>query len=279
MLRRLTLNDAPFILELLNEPSFLRFIGDRGVRSLQDARQYLLKGPIKSYERFGFGLYLAFLKATGDSIGIAGLLKREGLQDVDVGFAFLPASWGRGYDNAGADQGNADKIGKPVSSYDDDARAVIRFLLRHPACTGKLGAIGICVGGHLSFRASMNREILAGVCFYATDIHKGSLGKGGDDTLSRMSEQNAEMLMIWGRQDPHVPAEGRALIQKAMIDANVFFTWHEFNGAHAFLRDEGPRYDPALALTCYRLAIDLFKRKLTEGDWPAAGPDGSETKH
>ncbi len=97
VLRRLTLNDAPFILELLNEPSFLRFIGDRKVRSLQDARQYLLKGPIASYERFGFGLYLAFVKETGDPIGIAGLLKRDGLPDVDVGFAFLPMHWRRGY--------------------------------------------------------------------------------------------------------------------------------------------------------------------------------------
>jgi carboxymethylenebutenolidase len=170
------------------------------------------------------------------------------------------------YDSAGADKGNADKIGKPVTAYDEDARAVIRFLRSHPACNGKLGSIGICIGGHLSFRAAMNPEILAGVCFYATDIHKGSLGKGGDNTLARMSELKAEMLMIWGRQDPHVPIDGRALIQKAMTDAGVHFTWHEWNGAHAFLRDEGPRYDPALALTCYRLVVDLFKRKLTGGD-------------
>lgn len=183
------------------------------------------------------------------------------------------------YDSAGAERGNADKIGRPVSAYDDDARVVIRFLLSHPACDGRLGAIGICIGGHLSFRAAMNPEILAGVCFYATDIHKGSLGKGGDDTLARMGEIEAEMLMIWGRQDPHVPAEGRAMIQKAMTDALVHFTWHEFNGAHAFLRDEGPRYDPALALTCYRLAIDLFKRKLTDGDLPAAPLAGGEAKH
>ena len=72
--------------------------------------------------------------------------------------------------------------------------------------------------------ASMNPEILAGVCFYATDIHKGSLGKGGDNTLARMKELKAEMLMIWGRQDPHVPTEGRALIQKTMIEAGVHFT-------------------------------------------------------
>ncbi|MBK5255118.1 MAG: GNAT family N-acetyltransferase [Vicinamibacteria bacterium] len=102
VLRHLTLNDAPFILELLNEPSFIRFIGDRGVKTVQDARQYLLKGPIASYVRFGFGLNLAFLRETGDPIGICGLLKRETLSDVDVGFAFLPAHWRKGYAVEGA---------------------------------------------------------------------------------------------------------------------------------------------------------------------------------
>ena len=97
VLRHLTLNDAPFIVELLNESSFLRFIGDRRVRSQQDARQYILNGPIASYRRNGFGLWLAFLKETGDPIGICGLLKRETLPYPDVGFAFLPAHWRQGY--------------------------------------------------------------------------------------------------------------------------------------------------------------------------------------
>ncbi len=102
VLRHLTLNDAPFILDLVNEPSFIRFIGDRGVKTVQGARQYLLKGPIASYGRFGFGLNLAFLKETGDPLGICGLLKRETLPDVDVGFAFLPAHWRKGYAFEGA---------------------------------------------------------------------------------------------------------------------------------------------------------------------------------
>ena len=97
VLRHLTLNDAPFIFDLVNDPSFLRFIGDRGVKSVEDARQYILKGPIASYERFGFGLYLVFLRETGDPIGICGLLKRDTLPDVDIGFAFLPAHWRKGY--------------------------------------------------------------------------------------------------------------------------------------------------------------------------------------
>jgi RimJ/RimL family protein N-acetyltransferase len=97
VLRRLTVDDAELILDLLNQPSFLRYIGDKGVRTLDDARDYILKGPMDSYERFGFGLYLAVLKEDGVPIGICGLLKRESLEDVDVGFAFLPRFWSKGY--------------------------------------------------------------------------------------------------------------------------------------------------------------------------------------
>jgi RimJ/RimL family protein N-acetyltransferase len=96
-LRRLTEEDAPFMLALLNEPSFLRFIGDRKVRTLDDARSYILKGPVEMYERHGHGLYLTSLKPEGTPIGMCGLIKRDGLADVDIGFAFLPAFWGRGY--------------------------------------------------------------------------------------------------------------------------------------------------------------------------------------
>jgi RimJ/RimL family protein N-acetyltransferase len=96
-LRRLTVDDAEFILRLLNEPSFLRFIGDRGVRTLDDARAYVLNGPVASYEQFGFGLYLTTLKGFGTQIGMCGLLKRDALDDVDIGFAFLPEFWSKGF--------------------------------------------------------------------------------------------------------------------------------------------------------------------------------------
>ena len=96
-LRRLELGDAEFILGLLNDPSFLRFIGDKGVRTLDDAREYISNGPVASYERFGFGLYLTERKEDRVPIGICGLLKRESLKDVDVGFAFLPQFWSKGY--------------------------------------------------------------------------------------------------------------------------------------------------------------------------------------
>jgi RimJ/RimL family protein N-acetyltransferase len=97
VVRRLSEGDAEFMLGLLNEPSFLRFIGDKGVRTLEDAREYLRKGPMRSYARFGFGLYLTTLKDGDVPIGICGLVKREALDDVDVGFAFRPDFWSQGY--------------------------------------------------------------------------------------------------------------------------------------------------------------------------------------
>ncbi|HEY3027804.1 MAG TPA: GNAT family N-acetyltransferase [Pyrinomonadaceae bacterium] len=97
ILRWLEVEDAEFILRLLNEPSFLRFIGDKGVRTIDDARDFILNGPVHSYERFGFGLYLTELRETQVPIGICGLLKRDSLENVDVGFAFLPEFWKQGY--------------------------------------------------------------------------------------------------------------------------------------------------------------------------------------
>lgn len=91
------MGDAEFILALLNEPSWLRYIGDRGVRTLDDARDYIRKGPMESYRRLGFGMYLTELKEGRTPIGICGLVKRASLKDVDIGFAFFPQFWGQGY--------------------------------------------------------------------------------------------------------------------------------------------------------------------------------------
>jgi RimJ/RimL family protein N-acetyltransferase len=96
-LRRLTADDAEFVRELVNEPSWIRFIGDRGVRTLDDARAYLENGPVAMYRRFGFGLWVVELKETGEATGLCGLIKRDALADVDIGFALLPRYWNRGY--------------------------------------------------------------------------------------------------------------------------------------------------------------------------------------
>jgi RimJ/RimL family protein N-acetyltransferase len=97
VLRHLTADDAEFILGLLNEPAWLQFIGDKGVRTLNDARTYIANGPQKMYREHGFGLWLAARKDTAEPLGICGLIKRPGLDDVDLGFAFLARHWGQGY--------------------------------------------------------------------------------------------------------------------------------------------------------------------------------------
>jgi RimJ/RimL family protein N-acetyltransferase len=96
-LRHLSIQDAAFILELLNEKPYLENIGDRGVRNLADAEAYLMSGPLASYQEFGFGLYAVERKESPEPIGICGLLKREYLDDVDLGFALLQRFWGQGY--------------------------------------------------------------------------------------------------------------------------------------------------------------------------------------
>jgi carboxymethylenebutenolidase len=170
------------------------------------------------------------------------------------------------YDQAGADVGNAHKYAKELRSYDSDARAVLDHLVGRPDCNGRLGALGICLGGHLAYRAALNPDVLAAACLYATDLHSATLGEGKqDDSLARATELKGEMLFIWGRQDPHVPLPGRTDIKAKLENAAANFQWMEFNAAHAFMRDEGYRYDPALAGIVYGVITELFHRKLALG--------------
>lgn len=132
-LRWLTPHDAPFILELLNEPAFLRNIGDRGVRTLDDARAYVANGPAASYVRHGFGLYLVADRSHGESLGICGLIRRESLPDVDIGFAFLERHRARGYasESAAAVLGQARRVlglKRVVAVVNPDNQASIRVL-------------------------------------------------------------------------------------------------------------------------------------------------------
>lgn len=249
-------------------------------------------GPMRTYlfrpqapgKYPGILLYSEIFQVTGPIRRTAALLAGHGFVVAvpEIYHEFEPAGTVLAYDQAGADRGNALKTTKELGAYDADARAVLAFLKTSEHCTGRVGVMGICIGGHLAFRAAMNSEVLAAACFYATDIHKRGLGKDmNDNTLDRIPELKGELLMLWGRQDPHVPAEGRLKVQTALAAAGTHFTWHEFNGAHAFMRDAGYRYDPELALQCYGLTLALFRRKLGEGDARSVGSTAaaSETKH
>jgi carboxymethylenebutenolidase len=170
-----------------------------------------------------------------------------------------------GYDDAGRDKGNADKAAKDAQVYDTDNAAMINFVKKQDWFNGNIGAMGFCIGGHLAFRAALQPEVKGTACFYATDLHSNTIPNNpGQHSMDRLSDINGELLMVWGRQDPHVPTPGRALVYEKLTAAGKYFTWHEFNAPHAFMRDEGDRYDPQTAMIGYQLALNLFSRTLSQ---------------
>jgi len=170
-----------------------------------------------------------------------------------------------GYDDAGKDKGNQDKWTKPLEHHDSDTQALAAFIEQQDYCTGKIGTMGVCIGGHLAYRAALNENISAASCLYATDIHSGDLpSNDGNDSLTRTKDIKAELQMLWGKQDPHIPDAGRMKIHLNLLASGNTFSWHEFNASHAFMRDEGERYDPELALRVYQMAVEFFHRTLRD---------------
>ncbi|KAL0637626.1 hypothetical protein Q9L58_003350 [Maublancomyces gigas] len=170
------------------------------------------------------------------------------------------------YDGPGTDRGNEYKIKKAVTSYDEDAKLCIDLLQGLGTCTGKVGATGMCLGGHLAFRCSLDPRISSAVCYFATDIHSSTLGLGkSDNSLARIPEIKGELAMIFGKMDNHVPPAGRDLIRKTLHEAGRKFSFYEFTWAqHAFIRDEESkgRYDPGLSKICFEILLELFTRTL-----------------
>ncbi len=135
VLSRLSYDHCEFIFELVNEPTFKRFIGDKDVNSLEDARRYLREGPIESYEKFGYGLFLVTLKNTEEAAGICGLVKRNEFEDPDIGFAFLRRYRSNGYAGESAEAvleygfGSLE-LGRIIAMADPDNESSVRLLER-----------------------------------------------------------------------------------------------------------------------------------------------------
>ncbi|TVY32039.1 putative carboxymethylenebutenolidase [Lachnellula subtilissima] len=153
-----------------------------------------------------------------------------------------------------------------LAGYDEDSALAISTLLSLKTCTGRIGSTGMCLGGHLAYRCALDPRISAAVTYFATDLHSATLGLGKkDDSLARASEMKAELAMIHGTLDNHVPAEGRDVIRKTLREKGVIFSWYEVAGAqHAFIRDElsKNRYDPAITKICFEILLELFGRTL-----------------
>jgi carboxymethylenebutenolidase len=189
------------------------------------------------------------------------------------------------YDVEGTDRGNQYKIEKEVAAYDEDATIAIDLLTSLKNCNGRIAATGMCLGGHLAFRAAFDAQVLASVCFFATDIHSATLGKGkADGTLARVREGHltgkGELVMIFGKQDTHVPRSGRDLIRTALEESNVTCSFIEVQAQHAFIRDEHSkgRWDAALTRSLFSFMLEVFERTVGRDLGPKRGKV-EEPKH
>ncbi|KAL5518917.1 hypothetical protein ACEPAH_600 [Sanghuangporus vaninii] len=189
------------------------------------------------------------------------------------------------YDAEGTDRGNKYKIEKELAAYDEDATLSIDLLCSLSNCNGRIAATGMCLGGHLAFRAAFDSRILSSVCFFATDIHSATLGKGkNDDTLVRVGNGDlkgkGELVMIFGKQDTHVPRSGRDLIRKTLEDADVPTSFLEVQAQHAFIRDESSkgRWDAALTRSLFSFMVEVFERTVGRDLGPRV-EQGGEIAH
>ena len=168
------------------------------------------------------------------------------------------------FDDEGRTRGLENATKTTVAEFDADCRATLDYMNSHAkVATGKLGAGGFCIGGHLAFRAALQPDVQATVCFYGTGIHNGRLGKEADaGSLMRAHEIQGELLMIFGAADPHVPAEGRTKIKDALELAGATFSISLYDAEHAFMRDDGPRYDSEATDHAWGEMIEFYRRIL-----------------
>ena len=146
------------------------------------------------------------------------------------------------FDDAGRTRGQEDAAKTAVAEFDEDCRSGLDWLSKHSkVAAGKLGAMGFCIGGHLAFRAALQKDVLATVCYYPTGVHDGKLGKDADaGTLQRAGEIAGELLVIFGGSDPHVPAAGRENIAAALRSVGMRYKISVYPAEHAFYQRRRP---------------------------------------
>ncbi len=169
----------------------------------------------------------------------------------EIYHSHLPAGTVLGTDPEGKTKGNDLKKLTPMSTFDNDCEVLVQALKSHPSCNGRIGAIGFCkdhviqlhfshfpilgIGGHLAFRAALNPNVIASASFYPTDVHSGTLGTEPADTINRLNDIKGELIVVVGRQDPHVPKDGRLKLFTALQSSTANYSFHEVNGDHSFM--------------------------------------------
>jgi carboxymethylenebutenolidase len=225
--------------------------------------------PAQSAAKYpGIVLYSEIFQLTGPICRTANRLAGHGfvVAAPEIYHRTCPPGLVIAYDDPGRMHGNYLAHTTPVAHFDATASAVYdHFETRHDVKQDSkgvaAGAIGFCIGGHLALRAALDARCRAAVCAYPTGLHNGKLGADTDaGTLARLSEIKAELLLVFGDVDPHVPGPARSIIRSALQTSGVRHTYLELSGEHAFMRDEGARYDPEMADRVFTEAIALYRR-------------------
>jgi carboxymethylenebutenolidase len=167
------------------------------------------------------------------------------------------------FDDAGKQAGLAGAAATTTVQFDADRAAVLDFLEQRSDLTSLL-AVGFCLGGHLAFRAAFDPRVAATVCFYPTGLHDGALGADADaGSLARAAEIRGRLMIVFGSQDPHVPADARVQILSALYASGLDdLELHVYTGGeHAFMRDVGARHDPVLTDLALDEAVSFLARR------------------
>ena len=212
----------------------------------------------------GILLYSDIFQLTGSTIRACVRLAGYGfvVAAPEIYHRIEPPGTALPFDDSGRIRGMKNASETTVDEFDADARTTFAWLSNDPrVAANQLGATGFCIGGHLAFRAAFQPECRATACFYATGLHDGKLGHDTDaGSLARAAEIHGDLLMVFGTLDPHVPETGRINIQSALDAAKIRSTTELYPAEHAFMRDEGPRYDPEAADLAFASMIGMFRR-------------------
>lgn len=230
----------------------------------QNAMQTFIAAPNRDGKFPGILLYSDIFQLTAPTLRSAVRLAGYGfvVAAPEIYHRLEPRGTVIPFDDDGRDRGLADASRTSVAEFDDNCRAVLDYLNQHPNVEqGNLAAAGFCIGGHLAFRAALQPDVRSTVCFYGTGIHDGRLGKDENaGSLERASDIRGELLMVFGSLDPHVPVEAREKIRSALERAGTKFKMSVYDAEHAFMRDEGPRYDPEATDQAWEEMISFLRR-------------------
>ena len=231
------------------------------------AMRVLLSAPREEGKYPGVLLYSDIFQLTGPTVRACARLAGYGfvVAAPEIYHRLEPQGTVIPFDDAGRTRGLDDAARTRTAEFDADCRATLDHLAAHArVAAGRLGAAGFCIGGHLAFRAALQEDVRATTCFYPTGVHDGKLGRDADaGSLGRAREIRGEMLLVFGASDPHVPEVGREKIVAVLRDAGVRFDVKVYPAEHAFMRDEGPRYDPEATDAAFGEMIKFFRRVLT----------------